>query len=147
MQTTWKALTKEEYQQSLPNWVRINEKGIKDIEGFVFFHPSEAYDEEDEMIVLVLFHLEKPIAALSLAIVQTNVYEINYLEIHNSFRGQELPKKMYEILNKWVFEDTVIIGSDMTLEGRKANLHEKRNRFLIRCKIFNNRGEYLKTLD
>ena len=69
------------------------------------------------------------------------------MEVHKAYRGQGLSQKMYKISNEWVQEDTIILGSDMTLEGSKANLHEKRNIFLTRCKTFNFRREYLKTLE
>lgn len=147
MKITWKVITKEEYQQSLPHWTVTNEKGKVVIEGFEFFQPDEAYDEEEELIVLVLFHYEKPIAALSLEILKPNIYEINYLEVHASYRGRKLPEKVYKVLNEWVQEDTIIIGSDMTLEGRQANLHEKRNILLTNCKTFDYRRDYLKTLE
>lgn len=147
MDTTWKVLTKEEYQHSLPKWINHDKNSLNDIEGFGFFCSGEAYDEQDEMIVFVLLHHEKPIATLSLEIIEPNVYEINYLEVHRAYRGKGLSVKMYEILNEWVKEGTVIIGSDMTLEGRQANLHEKRNHILTRCMTFNYRREYLKTLE
>ncbi|MFD3447132.1 GNAT family N-acetyltransferase [Microbacteriaceae bacterium 4G12] len=147
MDTIWEAFTKEEYQQSLPSWINHDKSSSEDIEGFDFFCSVEAYDEQDEMIVLVLIHHEKLIAALSLEIIATNVYEINHLEVHRSYRGQGLSVKMYEILDEWVLEDTIIIGSDMTLEGHQSNLRQKRNEILTHCKTFNYRRDYLKTLE
>lgn len=147
MDCTWKALTKEEYQQSLTYWINPDNNSLEDVKGFGFFCLGEAYDEEEEMIVLVLLHRAEPIAALSLEILKPNVYEINYLEVHKSYRKQGLSVKMYEILNEWVLEDTIIIGSHMTLEGSQSNLHQKRNEILTRCKIYNSRSDYLKMLD
>jgi GNAT superfamily N-acetyltransferase len=99
-------------------------------EGFSMFHPYDA-NEENDLIFFLIMEQERPIGALCIEKEEGNpFYEINYVEVHSNYRGKGISRRLYQVLNDWVQPDTIIIGSDMTLAGRKAGLHRIRNEVL-----------------
>lgn len=78
---------------------------------------------------------------------QVNYNVISFIDVHKDFKRQGVAKSLYEALSVWTTTSKEsIVGTLMSQEGEKANLHKLRKQILSSSNNFDDESEFYSHL-
>ncbi|KJD43307.1 GNAT family N-acetyltransferase [Paenibacillus terrae] len=126
-----------------------NVNGSRVYEGFHFFSPHDfnmasimeyyciiAIEGVDVRGVMLLY--QDPQHPLT--------YSISYVDVRKDHQRQGIAKSLYTTLNGLLSPNNVVIGTDLTVEGKAAKLKRLRKKTITTCHSFDNFNQYLAYL-
>lgn len=120
-----------------------NVNGSRVYEGFHFFSPYDLNMKSITEYYCVIAIDREEIRGIMLLYQDSYhplTYNISYIDVRKDYQRQGIAKGLYSELNGLLTPNNVVIGTDLTDDGKAAKLKKLRKEIITNCHSFDNLG-------